>query len=40
MSNPENDSAKRVLRRLRILLIIWLVAFLLLIIWLTFFSRS
>jgi hypothetical protein len=33
MPNREEDSAKRVLRKLRILLIIWLVSFIAIIIW-------
>jgi hypothetical protein len=31
--NPEKESARRMLRRLRILLIIWLLSFIAIIIW-------
>ena len=38
--NPENESAKKVLRRLRILLIVWLLAFIAIIIWFALSSPS
>ena len=40
MPNSEEDSAKRVLRRLRVLLIIWLLSFIAIIVWFAVSSQS